>query len=106
MYTWACSRLGVDAKILHQCGASQSGVFVVGSERLRSYPKLVYDSLVEEYEAYSTTGGLMGHYMERMYRSMFYCALENMHAARHRLHVFKVFTQHVKNLAVAFFKYH
>jgi hypothetical protein len=106
MYTWACSRLGVDAKILHQCGASQSGVFAVGSERLRSYPKLVYDSLVEEYEAYSTTGGLMGHYMERMYRSMFYCALENMHAARHRLHVFKVFTQHVKKLTVAFFKYH
>ena len=63
-------------------------------------------TLVKEYEVYSTTGGLMGHYMERMYRSMFYCALEDMYTVQHRLHAFKVFTQHIKKLVVAFFKYH
>ena len=46
------------------------------------------------------------HYMKRMYRSMFYCALEDMYMVQHRLHAFKVFTQHLKKLVVAFFKYH
>ena len=41
-----------------------------------------------------------------MYRSMFYCALEDMYTVQHRLHAFKVFTQHLKKLVVAFFKYH
>ena len=100
MYTWACSRLHLNARLLHRCGASRSGVFAVGSERIRAYPKYMYESLAKEYDAYSTSGGLMGHYMERLYRSLFFCALADMRITTRPLQTLEVWLLHTKRAIV------
>ena len=96
LYTWACSRFNVGASLLHRCGASRSGVFAVGASRIRAHPKSVYQLLVAEYETYGVNGGIVGHYIERIYRSLFFCALSQMRLTRHPLHFIKVYLLHSK----------
>ena len=97
LYTWACSRFNLSASLMHQCGASRSGVFAVGASRIRAHPKSAYESLFVEYEKYGKNGGIVGHYAERMYRSLFFCALSHdMQSIRHPLHFIKVFLLHPK----------
>ena len=76
------------AKLLHRCGASRSGIFAVGASRVRAYPVSVYESLVDEYANYGTNGGIVSHYVERLYRGLFFCALSDTNRATHFLKVF------------------
>ena len=87
-YTWACVHLNVHASLLHRCGASRSGIFAVGASRVRAYPVSVYESLVDEYANYGTNGGIVSHYVERLYRGLFFCALSDTNRATHFLKVF------------------
>ena len=97
LYTWACSRFNLSASLLHRCGASRSGVFAVGASRVRAHPKSAYESLLVEYQKYGMNGGIVVHYAERMYRSLFLCALSHdMQSTRHPLHFIKVFLLHPK----------
>ena len=97
LYTWACSRFNLSASLLHRCGASRSGVFAVGASRIRAHPKSAYESLLVEYQKYGMNGGIVVHYAERMYRSLFFCVLsDDMRSTRHPLHFIKVFLFHPK----------
>ena len=100
LYTWTCSRFNLGATLMHRCGASRSGVFAVGASRIRAYPRSVYQSLVAEYESYGKNGGVVSHYTERVYRSLFFCALSKMRSTRHPLHFIKVSVLHAKRALV------
>ena len=91
LYTWTCSRFNLGASLMHQCGASRSGVFAVGASRILAHPKSAYEALVTEYASYGMNGGIVSHYAERVYRSLFFCALSHMQVTRHPLHFIKVF---------------
>lgn len=73
-YGWACSRMSLTPHILRTCGASWGSVFAVGADRVKLLPLGFYENLLREYEIYSTNGGIMGHYMERIFRALFYCS--------------------------------
>jgi len=96
LYTWTCLRFNLGASLMHRCGASRSGVFAVGASRIRAYPRSMYRSLVTEYETYGINGGVVSHYAERVYRSLFFCALSHMRLTHHPLHVIKVSVLHSK----------
>ena len=75
IYSWACARFQLSPDTIDRCGYTYGAVFAVGSLRLKEYPRSVYSKLVSEYARYGPTGGVAGHYMERLYRSVFHCSL-------------------------------
>ena len=72
-YAWACSRLNLIPNMLHECGASWGSVFAVGADRINALPIMLYSNLHNEYKLYGANGGIMGHYMERSFRALFFC---------------------------------
>ena len=75
IYSWACSRFYLTPYAIDHCGYTHGAVFAVGSLRLRTYSKSTFTKVVNEFALYGPTGGLAGHYMERLYRSVFHCAV-------------------------------
>ena len=70
-YQWACSRLHVTPNTINTCGFANFGVLAVGVDRLRLYNRSFYEALCDEFALYGSTGAVMGHFMERLWRSMF-----------------------------------
>jgi hypothetical protein len=70
-YEWACSRIHLAPGTINQCGFERLSVFAVGADRLQLYNRSFYTSLCDEFFLYGTTGAIMGHFMERMWRPMF-----------------------------------
>ena len=73
MFTWSCDKLGVHPLTIQQCGYSWSAVFAAGRNRLRRLPKHVYLQLLREFDLYGANGGIAGHYLERLWCTMYLC---------------------------------
>ena len=78
MYTWTCSRTSIDPSTIHSCGTTYGAVFAVGKARIRARDADFYLELKNELETYGVTGGMMSHYMERLYRTLFYCSISSL----------------------------
>ena len=78
MYTWTCSRTSIDPLTIHSCGTTYGAVFAVGEARIRARDVDFYLELKKELETYGVTGGMMVHYMERLYRTLFYCSISSL----------------------------
>ena len=73
MFSWSCEKLGLSPSTIIQCGNSWSAVFAVGRSRLRRLPKHTRLQLLREFDNYSANGGIVVHYLERLWRSVFLC---------------------------------
>lgn len=78
MYTWTCSRTSIDPSTIHSCGTTYGAVFAVGKARIRARDADFYLELKNELETYGVTGGMMSHYIERLYRTLFYCSISSL----------------------------
>lgn len=68
---WACLHFAVDFETFRRCGYRSMATFAVGSARVRMLSHQVYKSAERELASHGITGGLAGHYLERLWRSIF-----------------------------------
>lgn len=73
MFSWSCEKLGICPSTIIQCGYSWSAVFAVGRSRLRRLPRHTRLQLLREFDNYAANGGVVVHYLERLWRSVFLC---------------------------------
>ena len=73
IYSWACDILGISPNKIRECGYTWGATFAVGRNRLKRLPASDYEKLLVEFEKYGTNGGIMVHYMERLWRSIYLC---------------------------------
>lgn len=71
---WACDWLAVSLKTFKRCGWARTATFAVGSARVRSHPSSVFKETAQELARVGVTAGVSGHYMERLWRSLFVCS--------------------------------
>ena len=72
---WACKYWSVSPDVFEACQWQWTGSFAVGAHNIEARPKAVYERARAELAAGNSTGGLAGHYMERLWRSIFLCSL-------------------------------
>jgi hypothetical protein len=70
-YQWSCDRMHLTPEAIHECGHTFGAVLAVGADRLQMYPRSFYSALQDEIALYGNTGGVMGHFFERLWRPMF-----------------------------------
>ena len=73
MFTWACTNLYLTPSKISTCGYSWGALFAAGKNRLQRLQDISYHMLVREFDLYGASGGLAGHYLERLWRSMYLC---------------------------------
>jgi hypothetical protein len=73
MFTWACEKLGIMPARIIGCGYEWSATFAVGRNRLQRLPLGAFAELLREYDSHGANGGVVVHYMERLWRSMYLC---------------------------------
>lgn len=72
---WTYQHTAVPPGVWLQCGGACCGLFAVGAARVRARRLGFYSLLSRELVAAGASGGVAGHYMERLWRSMFVCSL-------------------------------
>ena len=72
-FSWACARFGILPEQIIACGYSWGAIFAVGKSRLQRLSLQKYDQILKEYDLQGVNGGIMGHYMKRLYRSLYLC---------------------------------
>jgi len=73
--SWACQHWGVSPSVLERCHWQWTGTFAVGVANIRARPRERYQNGVAQLADAGQTGGLAGHFMERLWRSIFLCSL-------------------------------
>jgi len=73
--SWACQHWGVSPSVLERCHWQWTGTFAVGVGNIRARPRASYQNVVTQLAVAGQTGGLAGHFMERLWRSIFLCSL-------------------------------
>lgn len=72
-FTWACKRLNILPATIVQCGYSWGAVFAVSRNRLHRLSSDDYHNILLDYNVSGGTGGVLVHYMERLYRTVYFC---------------------------------
>jgi len=72
---WACAHWGVSPDVLERCHWQWTASFAVGAANILARPRSDYENGVRQLEKAGVGGGLAVHFMERLWRSIFFCSL-------------------------------
>ena len=72
---WACKHWGIPPMTVQRCRWQWTGTFAVGSALIRQRNVSTYRRVAAALAAAGREGGVEGHFMERLWRSIFYCSL-------------------------------
>jgi hypothetical protein len=75
---WACERFAILPDAWHACSWAPFGMFAVGSARIRAHARAEYERAAEELAAAGVNGGVAVHFLERSYKSIFVCSLQDI----------------------------
>jgi hypothetical protein len=75
---WACEHFGILPDAWHACRWVPFGMFAVGSARIRAHAHAEYERAADELASAGSNGGVAVHFMERLYRSIFLCSLDDI----------------------------
>ena len=79
---WGCAHWGVAPQTAAACGWQAYGSFAVGRRLVEAWPVATLSGARRQLERAGRHGGMAGHFMERLWRSVFLCS----HSARQQRH--------------------
>ena len=72
---WACKHWGISPRTIQRCRWQWTGTFAVGSGLIRQRNASLYQAAAAVMAMAGREGGVEGHFMERLWRAIFFCSL-------------------------------